>query len=120
MKIDFTSPKVLIPTVLFAALSPGLLLSLPSLKISSMTTSKESVFIHALVLMIVYFLLVKLKVVPFTITKADLVVPAVLFVLLSPTILPIFKSTGLTPIALSTVVFAIVFALLRANFPQYY
>lgn len=118
--IDFTSPKVLIPTALFTLLSPGLILSLPSTKIASMDTSRVTIFIHALVLILVYWALVKTKLAPFSITKADLLVPATLFILLSPTFLPIFHSTGVNPILISTLVFAIVFGILRAKFPHYY
>lgn len=120
MMLDVTSPKLLVPTALFVLLSPGLLLKLPSTNIASMTTDKLAVFIHALVLVLVYWSLTKFKVLPYTITKADLLVPALLFVLLSPTILPIFKKTGISEILMSSLVFIILFAILRKVFPQYY
>ena len=127
--IDITGQKVLVPALLFAALSPGLILSLPSLKIASGQTSFMSVLIHAVVLGLLYYLIARfiLKV---SFTKADLIVPAVLFVLLSPgmllTIPPgvggVFRSgmTGRLPVVVHTFVFAVVFATLRTVFPKYY
>lgn len=126
MKIDITGQKVLIPALLFAALSPGLLLSLPSLKLMSGQTSLMTTLIHAVVLSLAYFVIAK-YVVKVTLTQADLVVPALLFVLLSPGILVTippgsFRSgvTGPVPVAVHTFVFAVLFATLRASFPQYY
>lgn len=117
---DVASPKILVPAALFALLSPGVLLTLPSTKLVSMTTSNTAIFIHALVLILVYWGLVKSKIVPVSITKADLLVPAILFVLLSPTLLPIFKSTSIYAVTLSTIVFVLLFGFLRSKFPQYY
>jgi hypothetical protein len=117
---DLASPKILVPAALFALLSPGVLLSLPSTNIASMTTSTKTIFIHALVLVLVYWGLVKSKIVPVSITKADLIIPAILFILLSPTMLPIFKSTSVYAVILSTLVFVLLFGFLRSKFPQYY
>jgi hypothetical protein len=127
--MDLTSQKILVPAALFALLSPGLLLGLPSLKIGSMQTSNFSVFIHALVLILVYWGLVKSGLLKVSLTKADLVVPAILFLLLSPGILLsippkgglfMSKQTSLPSIAVHTVVFALVFSILRQKFPVYY
>lgn len=117
---DVASPKILVPAALFALLSPGVLLSLPSTKFANMTTSSKAIFIHALVLILVYWGLVKSKIVPVSITKADLLVPAILFILLSPTMLPIFKSTSMYAVVISTLVFVLLFGFLRSKFPQYY
>ena len=126
MKIDITGQKVLIPALLFAVLSPGILLSLPSLKLMSGETSLMSVLIHAVVLSLLYFVIAK-YVVKVSLTKADLMVPALLFVLLSPGMLVTippgsFRSgvTGRLPVAVHTFVFAVLFATLRSVFPQYY
>jgi uncharacterized membrane protein len=126
MKIDITGQKVLIPALLFAVLSPGILLSLPSLKLMSGETSLMSVLIHAVVLSLLYFVIAK-YVVKVSLTKADLMVPALLFVLLSPgmlvTIPPgsfLSGMTGRLPVAVHTFVFAVLFATLRSVFPQYY
>jgi hypothetical protein len=124
--IDITGPKVLLPAILFGVLSPGMLLSLPSLNFASGETSFMTVAIHALVLSLLYYLIAKyfLKI---SLTKADLIVPAVLFMLLSPGVLVtippgLFRSgtTGPVPVVVHTFVFALAFAALRSTFPQYY
>ena len=122
--IDITSPKVLVPTILFALLSPGLLLSLPP----SSGLLVQALF-HALVLTLLSWLIINF-VFKFTMTPADLIVPALLFILLTPGVLltlppsggPVFLSgqTGLVPVLVHTVVFSILFASLRGVFPQYY
>jgi hypothetical protein len=122
--IDITGPKVLAPALLFAVLSPGMLLALPAgsgLFVQTVT--------HAVVLAILYWAIAKflLKV---SLTSADLVMPAVLFVLLTPGVLltippgsmGVFRSgqSGPLPVGVHTLVFAIAFATLRSVFPQYY
>ncbi len=127
--MDLTSQKILVPAALFALLSPGLLLSLPSKNIGSMATGTLPVLIHALVLVLVYWALTKARVVKNSLTQADLLVPALLFVLLSPGMLLTLppkggiwmtKTTSLPAIAVHTVVFMVAFALLRQKFPQVY
>lgn len=125
--MDFTSPKILVPAILFALLSPGMLLSLPSLKLASGQTSLQSVAIHALVLGLVYWGLVKAGLFKTTLTQADLIVPIVLFILLSPGVLlslPSLKfasgATSVPAVAIHTFVFVLLFAILRSRFPQYY
>lgn len=124
--IDITGPKVLFPALLFGILSPGMLLSLPSMQFASGKTSFQSVVIHALVLSLVYFVLAKF-VFKFSLTKADLIVPALLFIMLSPgmllTIPPgLWRSgtTGPLPVIVHTFVFALIFASMRSAFPSYY
>lgn len=122
--IDITGPKVLIPTVLFALLSPGLLLSLPSGQ-----SPIVQVGFHALVMVLAYWVIAKF-IVKVNLTTADLVVPAALFAILTPGILltlppgpgGIFMSgeTGAAPVLTHAVVFAIVFATLRSKFAKYY
>ena len=128
--IDITGPKVSIPTALFALLSPGLLLELPKLKNTLFTghTSRQSVLFHALVFLIMYKLVARLY--GIALRPTDLVVPTVLFMLLSPgmllTIPPssggVFMSgqTSVVATLVHSLVFAIVFAFLRKTFPQYY
>lgn len=127
--IDLTSPKILVPAALFALLSPGLLLSLPSASVASMSTSVTSVMIHALVLILAYWGLVKSNLLKVNLTKADLIVPAVLFILLSPGMLLTLppkgglimsRQTSIPSIAVHTLVFVAVFGLLRKQFPQVY
>jgi len=121
---DVTGPKVLLPAVLFAVLSPGMLLALPS----GAGLLVQAV-VHALVLSLVYWAIAKF-VMKISLTTADLFVPAVLFVLLTPGLLLTIppKNGGLlmsgqsSPMAVGahTLVFALLFAFLRGQFPQYY
>ncbi len=125
MMIDITGPKVLIPTVLFALLSPGLILALPAGQPRTV-----QLLLHALVLTLVYWVVAKF-IVKVNLTKADLIVPAVLFVLLTPGVLltlpagpsgRVWMSGEYGPVStlVHAVVFAIVFATLRKTFPKYY
>jgi hypothetical protein len=122
--IDITGPKVLTPALLFAVLSPGLLLALPrgaGLLVQAV--------VHGAVLAILYWALAK-YVLGLSLTTTDLVVPALLFVLLTPGVLltlppgsaGIFRSgqTSGAAVGVHTLVFAIAFASLRSQFPQYY
>lgn len=122
--IDITGPKVLVPAVLFALLSPGLIVSLPPGQ-----SPMVQLLFHALVLTIVYRILAKF-VIKVNMTTADMIVPAVLFILLTPGVLltippgsgGLFMSGqgGAVPTLVHTLVFAIVFALLRTKFSKYY
>ena len=126
--IDITGPKVLIPAALFILLSPGLLLQLPSTKFQSGMTSRMSVMFHALVFVVLYSIIARLL--KIVVTPADLIVPAVLFMLLSPgmllTLPPggkgafVSGETGVAPVFVHSLVFAFVFALLRKQFPAVY
>lgn len=122
--IDITGPKVLTPALLFAVLSPGILLALPkgqSLLVQAAT--------HALVLAIVYWA-ISTYVTKVSLMPADLIMPALLFIALTPGILltlppgssGVFRSgqTSGSAVAVHTLVFAIAFASLRSVFPQYY
>ena len=114
---DISSPKILTPAALFTVLTPGVLLQLPTtLKLMSGKTDVQSVFFHAFVFIIVYKIISMFT--GLVLTKADLIVPAVLFVLLSPGFI-IGKPTLLQTI-IHMCVFVLVFAFLRKQFPQYY
>jgi hypothetical protein len=128
--IDVTGPKVAIPAILFAVLSPGLLLQLPEkgLKLATGETSRNSVLFHALVFFIVFTLIS--KVLGIVLKPADALVPTLLFILLSPGLLLqipgkgglglLSGQTSTTSVLVHTVVFAVLFALLRKYFPQVY
>lgn len=125
--MDLQSPKILAPAALFALLSPGLILSLPSLKLASGETSLSSVVIHSFVFVLIYWAIAKAGIIRASITRADLFVPMILFILLSPGVLleiPPFKfmsgHMNMAAVAVHTVVFALLFGLLRSKFPQYY
>lgn len=118
--LDVKTPKVCIPSALFALLSPGIVVTLPSMK----ETLQKTVFFHGLVFMLVYRLVAHLM--NIVLEPADLLVPTVLFVLLSPGILITLpptqdgSPTSVEAVLTHSLVFAIVFALLRKVFPQYY
>ena len=127
---DITSQKVAIPAALFLALSPGVLLTADGKRfnIGARNTSQMAVFFHALVFFLVYSLVARAM--GLVLTKTDLIVTTGLFMALSPGLLLTIPpgSGGLLrsgqtslPAALThAVVFAVVFALLRRQFPQFY
>ena len=117
--MDITGPKILTPAILFALLSPGLLLRV----------GPSPVLVHALVLSLVYYLIAKflLKV---SLRPADLIVPAVLFVLLTPGVLltippgnkGVFMSgqSSMLAVGVHTLLYALLFSFMRKSFAQYY
>tara|TARA_R110002072_G_scaffold245573_13_gene404873 strand:- start:1076 stop:1468 length:393 start_codon:yes stop_codon:yes gene_type:complete len=126
-----TTNKVLIPTALFMTLTPGMLLQMPDKMpfmnknaIMTMRSSLQSVLAHAIVFTLVYRLIAKMM--GLVLKPADLVVPTLLFILLTPGLQCMAKnvnadvSVSLQALLMRTVVFAVVFALLRRFFPQYY
>ena len=127
---DITSQKVAIPAALFLSLSPGLLLTTDGSKISFMNrkTGQMAVFFHALVFFLVYSLIAKTMAI--VLTKTDLLVTTALFILLSPGLLltlppksgGVFGSgqTSIESVLTHAVVYALVFAILRRQFPQFY
>lgn len=127
---DITSQKVSIPAALFLALSPGILLRTDgtSVKFRNGLTGRTAVLFHALVFFLVYSLIAKAM--GLVLTRTDLVVTTVLFLALSPGMLltlppgskGVFTSGQTSPASalVHTVVFALVFALLRKQFPKYY
>ena len=124
---NVTSPKVAVPAALFLALSPGMLLKTSGTRISfkNVSTDRMSVFFHALVFLIVYSLVARAMGV--VLTRNDLLVATTLFMVLSPgmllTIPPGKFMSGKTSrpaILTHAVVYAVVFALLRKQFPQFY
>ncbi len=127
---DITSPKVAVPTALFLALSPGLLLTTDGTRMTFMNrkTGQMPVFFHALVFLIVYSTLAKMM--GIVLTQTDLIATTVLFIALSPGLLltlppgsgGIFASgqTSIESVVTHSVVFALVFALLRRQFPNLY
>lgn len=127
---DITSPKVVTPASLFLALSPGVLVTTAgeSIRFANGKTDQMSVMFHALVFFLVYTLVAKAM--GLVLTKTDLIVTTTLFMILSPgmllTIPPgsggLLQSgqTSLPAVLTHAIVFAVVFALLRRQFPQYY
>jgi hypothetical protein len=127
---DITSQKVAIPAALFLALSPGVLVTTAGKNVKFMNgkTNQTAIFFHALVFFLVYSLVA--KVMKISLTKTDLLVTTTLFLALSPGLLltlppgsgGVFASgqTSLPAVLTHSIVFAVVFALLRRQFPQFY
>ncbi len=127
---DLTSQKVAIPAALFLALSPGVLLTTDGKKIAFKNgkTNQMAVFFHALVFFLVYSLIAKAM--GLVLTKTALLVTTTLFLALSPGLLltlppgsgGVVRSgqTSLPAALTHAVVFALVFAILRRQFPQFY
>ncbi len=88
--------SIAIPVTLFVLLSPGLLF-------------RQSAVIHTMIFMATYWAVAKAMGV--ALSKADLVIPTVLFFLLSPP-----SGGDLNTIILRALVFAIIFALVRKYF----
>jgi hypothetical protein len=124
------SQKVYIPAALFLALSPGILLRTDgtSIKFRDGLTGRTAVLFHALVFFLVYSLIAKAM--GLVLTRTDLIVTTVLFLALSPGMLltlppgskGVYMSGQTSPASafVHTDVFALVFALLRKQFPKYY
>jgi hypothetical protein len=127
---DITSQKVAIPAALFLALSPGVLVTTAgkNVKFMNRRTNQMAIFFHALVFFLVYSLVAKAM--GLVLTKTDLLVTTSLFLALSPGLLltlppgsgGVFRSgqTSLPAALTHAIVFAVVFALLRRQFPQFY
>ena len=127
---DVTSPKVAIPASLFLALSPGVLLTTTGKNVKFMngSTSQMAVLFHALVFFLVFSLVARAM--NLVLTQTDLIVTTALFVILSPGLLltlppgsgGVFTSgqTSATAALVHAVVFALVFASLSKQFPQFY
>lgn len=124
-KIDVTSPKVLTPALLFGVLSSGAVFFMQK----NGRSLGPVLLVNAIIFALVYYLIAKFLLKK-ELTQADIVVPLVLFALLTPGVLltlppgskGVFmsgESSGMA-VAVHTLVFAIVFALLRGQFPQYY
>ena len=127
---DITTQKVAIPAALFLALSPGMVVTTDGSKVKFMNrqTDQMSVFFHALVFFLTYSLVAKAM--GIVLTQTDLIVTTVLFITLSPGLLltipqgsgGLFQSgqTSVESAMIHTVVYAVLFALLRRQFPQFY
>jgi hypothetical protein len=127
---NLTAQRVAIPAALFLTLSPGVLITTNGEKHSfaNQKTSTHAVFFHALVFFVVYSMIAKAM--GLVLTKTDLLVSTSLFLVLSPgallTLPPgskgVFQSgqTSVTSALTHSIVYAIVFALLRRQFPQFY
>lgn len=119
--IDITAPKVFVPAILFALLSPGLLVNLPP----GAGLLTQTLF-HALVFAILTWVVINFGF-KFTMTSADMIVPALLFIMLTPGVILTLPpgeffsgNTGVVPVVVHAMIFSILFATLRGIFPQFY
>tara|TARA_B110000444_G_scaffold250838_1_gene277855 strand:- start:21 stop:413 length:393 start_codon:yes stop_codon:yes gene_type:complete len=127
---DITSQKVALPAALFLALSPGVLLTTAgkNVKFVNGKTNQMAIFFHALVFFLVYSLIARAM--GLVLTKTDLLVTTALFLALSPGLLltlppgsgGVFRSgqTSLPAALTHAIVYAVIFAVLRRQFPQFY
>ena len=127
---DITSQKVAIPAALFLALSPGVLLTTAgkNVKFVNGKTNQMAIFFHALVFFLLYSLIARAM--GLVLTKTDLLVTTALFLALSPGLLltlppgsgGVFRSgqTSLPAALTHAIVYAVIFAVLRRQFPQFY
>lgn len=125
-KIDIRAPKVLAPALLFAVLNSGLVFFVQK---NGGNVLSGTLLVNALIFALIYFVLMKF-VMKIPTTNADILVPLLLFVVLTPGVLltippggkGLFMSGQTSPaaVAVHTVVFALVFALLRKQFPRVY
>lgn len=138
MMPDLTAQKVSVPAALFLALAPGMLVktdgtAFPKLNtnfknLGIKDTNLQVVMFHALVFFIAYSLVAKMM--GLVLTRNDLIVSTILFVVLNPgmllTLPPGSKGVLMSmessraSILVHALVFALVFATLRKQFPQFY
>lgn len=124
--IDITSQKVVVPALLFAALNSGLVFFVQK---NGGNVFGSVLLVNALIFALMYYVLMKF-VLKKSLTNADIIVPLVLFAILTPgvllTIPPGAKGllmsgqTSNIAVAVHAVVYALTFALLRKQFPQAY
>ncbi len=124
--IDVTSPKVATPALLFAALSSGMVFFIQK---NGQNVFGPTLIVNALIFAVLYYAILKF-VLKKSLTRADVLVPMILFIILTPGVLltippgskGLFMSGQTSPaaVAVHTLVYAVLFAFLRKQFPQYY
>ena len=122
---NVTGQKVLIPAILFALLNSGFVF---------FARKNGHKFGQGLIINTILFVLLSYLIMRFVVqkntTQADILVPALLFILLTPGVLLTLPpgpggiltsgETSGAATAVHTLVFAVVFAFLRGQFPAYY
>jgi hypothetical protein len=110
MLVDITSPKVLPAAFIFSMYSMGIPPNQPLL---------AKMLLMSIILTVIYKFVLRV-----TYTPADLIVPALLYAVLAPGsffTIPRGELPGsYTASIVHTLIFAIIFASLRAYFPQFY
>lgn len=126
MKVtNVTGQKVLIPAILFALLNSGFVW------FARKNSHKfgQGLLVNAILFVLINYLLMKI-VLQKNLTQADIIVPALLFILLTPGVILTLPpgpggiltsgETSGAATAVHTLVFAVVFAFLRGQFSEYY
>lgn len=124
--IDITSPKVYTPALLFAILNSGLVMFMQK---NGQNVLGGALLINAVIFALLYYVIMKFLL-KRSLTRADILVPLVLYIVLTPGVLltippgsrGLFMSgqTSTPAVAVHTLVFAVVFGLLRKQFASYY
>jgi hypothetical protein len=124
--IDISSPKVYVPALLFALLNSGLVMFMQK---NGQNVLGGALIMNAIIFALLYYVLMKF-VLKRSLTRADILVPLVLYIALTPGVLltlppggkGVFMSGQTSPVAVAvhTLVFAVVFALIRKQAPSYY
>lgn len=124
--IDITSQKVVVPALLFAVLNSGLVFFVQK---NGGNVFGSVLLVNALIFALLYYVLMKF-VLKKSMTNADIIVPLILFAILTPgvllTIPPGSKGllmsgqTSNIAVIVHAVVYALTFAVLRKQFPQAY
>lgn len=125
-KLDITSPKVFTPALLFAVLSSGMVFFMQK---NGANQFGSVLLVNALIFALIYYAVMKFLLRK-ELTRADILVPLLLFVVLTPGVLltippgskGLFMSgqTSTAAVAVHTLVYAVLFAFLRAQFPKAY
>ncbi len=125
-KLDITSPKVFTPALLFAVLSSGMVFFMQK---NGANQFGSVLLVNALIFALIYYAVMKFLLRK-ELTRADILVPLLLFVVLTPGVLltippgskGLFMSgqTSTPAVAVHTLVYAVLFAFLRSQFPKAY
>jgi len=107
-------PKVITPALLFAVLSPGLIVTVPN-KLLGGGCPYATKAVYTLLYLFIYNL-VATQFMGLVLTQTDLLVTAGLYFLLNAR----DGTVGLDTVFVRMVVFIVIFAFLRKQFPQYY
>jgi len=108
MMIDITGPKVLVPTILFGLLTPGLILNLDPI-------------IHISLFVILYWAIINFGF-KFTMSRSDLIAASILFWLLLPGTITTFPpmSDKAVPVLVHTFIYSVVWAMVRSSMPDFF
>ena len=107
-------PKVITPAMIFAVLSPGLIVTVPN-KLLGGGSPLMTKAVYTLLYVFIYNLIAT-QFMGLVLTQTDLLVTAGLYFLLNAR----GGTAGLDTIFVHTIIFIVIFAFLRKQFPQFY